>query len=80
MPHPVSISFSKVLSVNQPNVILYDPHLMDETRFTVKQLADLDGVSRCTLHHYDAPGLLTPALVGENGYRHYDDGSLFRLQ
>ena len=48
--------------------------------YTVKKLADLAGVSRRTLHYYDETGLLKPASLGENGYRYYDDESLFRLQ
>jgi DNA-binding transcriptional MerR regulator len=48
--------------------------------YTVKQLADLAGVSRRTLHHYDAIGLLQPAARDDNGYRRYDDASLFQLQ
>ncbi len=48
--------------------------------YTVKQLADLAGVSRRTLHFYDEKGLLKPASRGETGYRIYDDGSLFQLQ
>ena len=48
--------------------------------YTVKQLADLAGVSIRTLHYYDEIELLEPATVGENGYRYYADASLFRLQ
>lgn len=48
--------------------------------YTIKQLADLAGVSRRTLHFYDEVGLLKPALVADNGYRYYDDGSLLQLQ
>lgn len=48
--------------------------------YTVKRLAELAGVSVRTLHYYDEIGLLKPASVGENGYRHYEDADLFRLQ
>ena len=48
--------------------------------YTVKQLADLAGVSVRTLHYYDEIGLLTPPEVGANGYRYYDDESLLTLQ
>ncbi len=48
--------------------------------YSVKQLADLAGVSRRTLHHYDEIGLLKPASHGENRYRYYDDDALLRLQ
>lgn len=50
------------------------------TMYTVKQLADLAGVSVRTLHYYDEIGLLEPSYVGENGYRYYEDAALFRLQ
>ena len=49
-------------------------------RLTVKQLAQLSGVSVRTLHHYDAIGLLAPAYIGENGYRYYERIELLRLQ
>ncbi len=48
--------------------------------YTVKQLADLAGVSPRTLHYYDEIGLLHPEKVEHNGYRSYDDPSLLRLQ
>lgn len=47
---------------------------------TVKEVAQITGVSVRTLHHYDAIGLLKPARVTEAGYRLYDDGALARLQ
>lgn len=48
--------------------------------YTVKQLADMAGVSVRTLHHYDEIGLLKPTRYGENGYRYYDRNALLRLQ
>lgn len=48
--------------------------------YTVSQLARLSGTSVRALHHYDAIGLLKPATVGENGYRHYGRAELMRLQ
>src|SRR5436190_11607220 len=50
------------------------------SRYTVKQLARLSGVSVRTLHHYDEIGLLKPASVGANGYRYYGREELLRLQ
>jgi DNA-binding transcriptional MerR regulator len=47
---------------------------------TVKQLAAISGVTVRTLHHYDEIGLLRPASVGVNGYRHYGRAELLRLQ
>ncbi len=48
--------------------------------YTVKQLADLAGITPRTLHHYDEIGLLAPSEVGANGYRYYDGEAVFRLQ
>jgi DNA-binding transcriptional MerR regulator len=48
--------------------------------YTVGELAKLSGVTIRTLHHSDAIGLLTPASVGENGYRQYGREELLRLQ
>jgi DNA-binding transcriptional MerR regulator len=54
--------------------------MVSETRFTVKQLADLAGVSARTLHYYDEIGLLKPARNPGNGYRFYERPALLRLQ
>src|SRR5690349_22866757 len=48
--------------------------------YTVKQLSNLAGVSVRTMHYYDEISLLKPSSVGQNGYRYYQDGDLFRLQ
>ena len=48
--------------------------------YTVKQLAELAGVSARTLHYYDQIGLLKPSEVGANGYRHYQQDEVYRLQ
>lgn len=49
-------------------------------RYTVKQLAELSGITVRTLHHYDEIGLLKPAFVARNGYRYYEEAELVRLQ
>lgn len=49
-------------------------------RYTVKQLADLAGVTKRTLHYYDEIGLLRPASHGNNGYRYYDEDAVLWLQ
>ena len=49
-------------------------------RYTVKQLADLAGVTNRTLHYYDEIGLLRPATYGDNGYRYYGEQAVLRLQ
>ncbi|NLE52995.1 MAG: MerR family transcriptional regulator [Chloroflexi bacterium] len=51
-----------------------------ETRYTVRQLAKIAGVSVRTLHHYDAIGLLRPPRDPSNGYRRYDHQAVLRLQ
>ena len=48
--------------------------------YTVKQLADLSGVSRRTLHHYDEIGLLKPTYQGTNRYHYYNEAAMLRLQ
>jgi DNA-binding transcriptional MerR regulator len=48
--------------------------------YTVKQLADLAGVTTRTIHYYDEIGLLHPASYGKNCYRYYDEEAMLRLQ
>lgn len=48
--------------------------------YTIKQLADLAGISVRTLHYYDQAGLLKPARVKNNGYRYYEENELLVLQ
>ena len=51
-----------------------------ETRYSVKQIAGIAGVSARTLHYYDEIGLLRPARNPTNGYRVYQPDALLRLQ
>ena len=48
--------------------------------YSVKQLAQLAGISRRTLHYYDQIGLLCPSSHAANGYRQYRQQDLLRLQ
>ncbi len=48
--------------------------------YTVKELAQISGVSVRTLHFYDEIGLLKPAWCGDNGYRYYEEEQLLLLQ
>ncbi|MBP6945539.1 MerR family transcriptional regulator [Patescibacteria group bacterium] len=48
--------------------------------YTVHHLAKLASISVRTLHYYDEIGLLTPSSIAKNGYRHYEDKELVRLQ
>lgn len=49
-------------------------------RFTTGEFAALCGVSKHTLFHYDAIGVLSPAEKGENGYRYYTPAQLELFQ
>ncbi len=48
--------------------------------YTIKELADLAGVTTRTLRYYDQMEILSPAEIGSNRYRLYDHDSLLRLQ
>lgn len=48
--------------------------------YTVKQIADLAGVSRRTIHYYDELGILPPSRIGSNGYRYYNHEDILKLQ
>lgn len=49
-------------------------------QYTVKQLSKIAGVSVRTLHYYDEIGLLKPSFLKKNGYRHYEEKELLKLQ
>lgn len=48
--------------------------------WSIQEIARLTGTTSRTLRHYDAIGLLPPTRKAGNGYRHYDEESLVRLQ
>ena len=48
--------------------------------WSIQQIAKLAGTTSRTLRHYDDIGLLAPSSIGHNGYRHYDEAALVRLQ
>ncbi|TRX62736.1 MerR family transcriptional regulator [Fulvivirga sp. M361] len=50
------------------------------TKYSVKQLSSLAGVSVRTLHHYDHIGLLKPSFRSKKGYRFYERKELLLLQ
>ena len=60
--------------------MLYTGGMTDQINLTVKQLASLAGVSIRTLHYYDEIGLLKPDSIADNGYRHYGEQAVLRLQ
>lgn len=48
--------------------------------YTVRQLADLAGISSRTLRFYDQKGLLKPEKINDSGYRIYGPDQVDRLQ
>ena len=48
--------------------------------YTIGELADLAGVTRKTLRHYDKIGLLEPQTLSEAGYRLYREREVDLLQ
>ena len=52
----------------------------EKMAYTIKEIADIAGVSTRTIRYYDEIGLLPPEKVGRNGYRYYSRNNLLRLQ
>jgi DNA-binding transcriptional MerR regulator len=48
--------------------------------WSIAEVSRLSGLTSRTLRHYDDIGLLPPAFVAANGYRHYEQEDLLRLQ
>ena len=48
--------------------------------WSIAEVARMSGLTARTLRHYDDIGLLRPAFVAGNGYRHYGQDELLRLQ
>ena len=48
--------------------------------WSISEVARMSHTTSRTLRHYDDIGLLRPAYVGANGYRHYGREELLRLQ
>jgi DNA-binding transcriptional MerR regulator len=48
--------------------------------WSIQEVAKLTGTTSRTLRHYDDIGLLEPTRTAANGYRHYDERALVRLQ
>ncbi len=53
---------------------------MQRRDWSIQEIARIAGTTSRTLRHYDGIGLLTPARIAHNGYRHYDQAALVRLQ
>ncbi|MBP2412439.1 DNA-binding transcriptional MerR regulator [Arthrobacter stackebrandtii] len=50
------------------------------TDWSIQEIAALAGTTSRTLRHYGTIGLLQPSRIASNGYRHYNQGALVRLQ
>ncbi|HIY66601.1 MAG TPA: MerR family transcriptional regulator [Candidatus Agrococcus pullicola] len=48
--------------------------------WSIQEIARIAGTTSRTLRHYDDIGLLEPTRIAHNGYRHYDEHALVRLQ
>ena len=48
--------------------------------WSIAEVARMSGVTSRTLRHYDEIGLLPPGRIASNGYRHYGEDDLLRLQ
>lgn len=53
---------------------------MDTQDWSIQEIARHAGTTSRTLRHYDDIGLLPPSRIARNGYRHYDQSALVRLQ
>ncbi|MDQ0643996.1 MerR family transcriptional regulator [Microbacterium murale] len=53
---------------------------MDAQDWSIQEIARHAGTTSRTLRHYDDIDLLTPSRIAHNGYRHYDQAALVRLQ
>nr|WP_201468661.1 MerR family transcriptional regulator [Microbacterium hydrocarbonoxydans] len=53
---------------------------MTGREWSIQEIARLAGTTSRTLRHYDDVGLLPPSRIAHNGYRHYDEAALVRLQ
>ena len=53
---------------------------MSSRDWSNQEIARLAGTTIRTLRHYDDIGLLPPTRIAPNGYRHYDEHALVRLQ
>ncbi|MBH5320290.1 MerR family transcriptional regulator [Paenibacillus sp. GSMTC-2017] len=53
---------------------------MKKPLFAVKDIVQITGITKRTLHYYDKINLLKPSYHAENGYRLYDRDNLEKLQ
>ena len=48
--------------------------------YSIREVAEMTGVSTRTLRYYDAIDLLKPLYTNDSGYRYYGEEALDRLQ
>ncbi len=53
---------------------------MKKPLLAVKDIVQITGITKRTLHYYDRINLLKPTFIAENGYRLYGQDGLARLQ
>lgn len=53
---------------------------MQRRDLSIQEISRIAGTTSRTLRHYDDIGLLPPSRIAHNGYRHYDQRALVRLQ
>ncbi len=75
-----SLSQSLILTLRHTLTLQYPMENTANMKLSVKELANLSGVTVRTLHLYDQIGLLTPPIRTEARYRWYGEKELLRLQ
>lgn len=78
--HSCEKNICKILKILLDSPLTSPPTFGSMKAYTVKQVAQLAGVSIRTLHHYDRLGLLKPSVRTEARYRLYGEPELMRLQ
>jgi len=69
----VASTFIVIISTRKEDAV----HTQD---WSIQEIARHAGTTSRTLRHYDDIGLLAPSRIAHNGYRHYDQSALVRLQ
>ena len=49
-------------------------------KYKVSEIAKLFNISVRTVHYYDEIDLIKPSIIGENGYRYYDNNDLILFE
>lgn len=73
----LDLTVASMVSVENMNKL--PPSKTGET-YSITQVSLAAGITSRTLRHYDQIGLLRPSWTAPNGYRHYSQSQLIRLQ